>query len=55
MDWRLRVPSALYRVARDKAGSDHELAAIVVRWLEQWATDAPRRAPGPPRRQEPED
>ena len=38
MDWRLRLPGALYRQARDKAGSDAQLATAVRDWLEDYAT-----------------
>lgn len=34
MDWRLRLPGALYRRARDQAGSDRQLAALARIWLE---------------------
>lgn len=36
MDWRLRIPSAVYRRAADKAGSDADLAALVRVWLERY-------------------
>lgn len=36
MDWRLRLPSALYRVAVDKAGSDALLAERVRTWLTRY-------------------
>lgn len=36
MDWRLRLPGALYRLALDKAGSPAALAALVVGWLTRY-------------------
>ena len=33
MDWRLRLPGALYRMAVDRAGSDADLARIVRDYL----------------------
>ena len=36
MDWRLRIPGGLYRHAREKAGSDADLAALVRSWLERY-------------------
>ncbi len=33
MDWRLRLPGALYRQAVDRAGSDRELSAVVRQWI----------------------
>lgn len=33
MDWRLRLPGALYRRACEKAGSDADLARLVSQWL----------------------
>jgi hypothetical protein len=48
MDWRLRIPSVLYRLARDRAGSDKELAERVRAWLERYASgdDQQRAAQG---------
>ena len=37
MDWRLRVPSAIYRLAMARAGSDRALADLAVRWLTRYA------------------
>ena len=37
MDWRLRVPSAIYRLALARAGSDRALADLAVRWLTRYA------------------
>lgn len=36
MDWRLRVPSAVYRLAVNKAGSDRLLADLVRAWLDRY-------------------
>lgn len=36
MDWRLRVPSAVYRLAVSRAGSDRLLADLVRAWLERY-------------------
>jgi hypothetical protein len=36
MDWRLRLPAALYRLAVDKAGSDKASAELVVGLIEAW-------------------
>lgn len=33
MDWRLRIPGALYRRAAEKAGGQMPLATLVVQWL----------------------
>lgn len=38
MDFRLRLPGAIYRQARDKAGDDASLAALLVRYVTQYAT-----------------
>jgi hypothetical protein len=38
MDWRLRLPSALYRLALARAGSDKDLAHLVVDYLERYVT-----------------
>lgn len=39
MDWRLRVPGALYRRAVDRAGSDGELARRVRDYLTRYVAD----------------
>ena len=36
MDWRLRLPSALYRLAVERAGSDAALADVVRGYLERY-------------------
>lgn len=41
MDWRLRLPGALYRQARDRAGSDAALADRVREWLTGYVTGQP--------------
>ena len=33
MDWRVRLPGAIYRQAVDRAGSDADLARLVVAYL----------------------
>lgn len=33
MDWRLRLPGAMYRRASDRAGGERSLAALVLAWL----------------------
>lgn len=38
MDWRVRVPGAVYRLAVEKAGSDKALAEMVAGWIGQWAS-----------------
>lgn len=45
MDWRLRLPGALYRRAAEKAGSDADLARLVQSWLERYL-DPPQAAGG---------
>lgn len=45
MDWRLRIPGGLYRHAREKAGSDADLAALVRSWLERYL-DPPQAVGG---------
>ena len=37
MDWRLRVPSAIYRLALARAGSDRALTELATRWLTRYA------------------
>jgi hypothetical protein len=36
MDWRLRLPGALYRRAAAKAGGPMPLAALVLGWLTRY-------------------
>lgn len=37
MDFRLRLPGAVYRQARDKAGDEASLAALLVAYLTAYA------------------
>lgn len=46
MDWRLRLPSALYRRAVAKAGSDADLAALVRSWLARYLEPSPQAVGG---------
>lgn len=36
MNWRVRLPGALYRLALEKAGDDGALAELVTRWLDAY-------------------
>lgn len=38
MEWRVRLPGAIYRRARDRAGSDAQLAALVRDYLETYVS-----------------
>ena len=46
MDWRLRLPGALYRRARDLAGSDAALADRVRHYLTQYVDGTTPQALG---------
>ena len=46
MNWRIRLPGALYRLARDKAGSDAALADLVTRYLDAWVSGTTAQALG---------
>lgn len=41
MDWRLRLDSALYRLAIQRAGSDRALADLVRQWLAAYVATPP--------------
>lgn len=45
MDWRVRLPGALYRQCVERAGSDADLAALVRLWLTRYL-DPPQAAGG---------
>lgn len=54
MNWRLRVPSVVYRLAVARAGNDHALAQLVAAWVSRYAQgepmpDAPPSPPTPDR------
>lgn len=46
MDLRVRMPGAVYRMARDKAGDDKALLAQIVRFVTDYATGATMQAKG---------
>ena len=51
MNWRLRLPSVVYRLALSKAGDDASLAALVVKFIEDYAHGTTFQAKGGQARQ----
>jgi len=41
MNWRIRLPGAVYRKAVDRAGSDASLADIARQWVSDYADEKP--------------
>lgn len=46
MRWRVELPGAIYRQAREKAGDDKALTALVVQWLTTYASGDSIQAQG---------